>query len=87
MENCPDKEDNKIKSRKNRSINFMPIKLKFKKHIEKVWRMKPEENTRFDKIRLDKNERISPFPYNFWNKTLLSVIVFSTETQVVLILQ
>jgi histidinol-phosphate aminotransferase len=47
--------------------------VKFRKHIEKVWRPKPEAKTRLGKVRLDKNERISPFPDSFWEGFLQSM--------------
>lgn len=35
-----------------------------------IERVKPSDKTRLDKIRLDKNERISPFPEDFWREVL-----------------
>jgi histidinol-phosphate aminotransferase len=51
----------------------MTVPVKFKKHIEEIWRMEPVEATRLGKIRLDKNERISPFPESFWNDALQGI--------------
>jgi histidinol-phosphate aminotransferase len=48
----------------------MTYPVKFNKHIVSIERPGPVENTRFGKIRLDKNERISPFPNEFWRKAL-----------------
>lgn len=48
----------------------MTAPVKFKKHIEKIWRMEPVEQSRLGKVRLDKNERISPFPMTFWKGVL-----------------
>jgi len=51
----------------------MTIPVKFRKHIEKIWRMEPAQETRLGKIRLDKNERIAPFPMSFWQDALEEV--------------
>ena len=48
----------------------MTAPVKFREHIAKVWRPAPEEQSRIGKIRLDKNERISPFPAAFWQSAL-----------------
>ncbi|TGK51919.1 aminotransferase class I/II-fold pyridoxal phosphate-dependent enzyme [Leptospira kanakyensis] len=37
---------------------------KYRKHIDAVYRLRGELNTRLDKLRLDKNERINRFPAN-----------------------
>jgi histidinol-phosphate aminotransferase len=44
--------------------------VKFKKHLEKIWRLEPAQPSRLGKLRLDKNERISPFPMTFWKGVL-----------------
>lgn len=51
----------------------MTIPVKFRKHIAKIWRPAPEEQSRIGKIRLDKNERVSPFPTTFWQSALDAV--------------
>lgn len=51
----------------------MSVSVKFRSHIEKVWRVKPDEQSRLEKMRLDKNERISPFPAEFWQKSLSAI--------------
>jgi len=51
----------------------MTIPVKFREHIEKIWRMEPVPETRLDKIRLDKNERISPFPMSFWQNVFKDI--------------
>ena len=51
----------------------MKSPVKFRNHIKKIWRMKPEEETRFGKIRLDKNERIAPFSDGFWQDILADI--------------
>ena len=48
----------------------MTAPVKFREHIAKVWRPAPEEQSRIGKFRLDKNERISPFPVAFWQSAL-----------------
>jgi len=48
----------------------MTIPVKFRGHIAKIWRPAPEEQSRLGKIRLDKNERVSPFPTVFWQSAL-----------------
>jgi histidinol-phosphate aminotransferase len=48
----------------------MTVPVKFREHIAKIWRPAPEEQSRLGKIRLDKNERISPFPTAFWQSAL-----------------
>jgi len=48
----------------------MQSPVKYRKDIEQVWRTKPENETRLYKLRLDKNERISPFPPVFWKNAL-----------------
>lgn len=48
----------------------MTCPVKFRSHIEKVWRVKPDENTRLGKLRLDKNERIAPFPDGLWKRII-----------------
>ena len=48
----------------------MTAPVKIKKPIEKIWRTEPVQQTRLGKIRLDKNERISPFPITFWKDVL-----------------
>ncbi len=42
--------------------------IRYRKEIEDVWRVKPDEATRLEKLRLDKNERISPFPQVIWKE-------------------
>lgn len=54
-------------------MKIISAPVKFRQHIEKVWRTRPEEKTRFGKIRLDKNERITPFPEKFWQETLAEI--------------
>ena len=51
----------------------MNFPVKHKKHIEDVWRIGPVADSRLGKIRLDKNERISPFPESFWQNALQEI--------------
>lgn len=51
----------------------MTVPVKFREHIAKIWRPAPEEQSRLGKIRLDKNERVSPFPTAFWQSALDAV--------------
>jgi len=51
----------------------MTVPVKFREHIAKIWRPAPEEKSRLGKIRLDKNERVSPFPSTFWQSALNAV--------------
>lgn len=46
----------------------MAAPVKFRSHIEKVWRMPPDQQTRLGKLRLDKNERIETFPDSIWQE-------------------
>jgi histidinol-phosphate aminotransferase len=48
----------------------MTVPVKFREHIAKIWRPAPEEQSRLGKIRLDKNERVTPFPIAFWQSAL-----------------
>lgn len=47
--------------------------VKYRKEIEKVWRTRPYEETRLNKLRLDKNERISAFSPDFWKDAIGSI--------------
>ncbi len=47
--------------------------VKYRKEIEKVWRTRPNEETRLNKLRLDKNERISSFLPDFWKDAIDSI--------------
>ena len=47
--------------------------VKFRNHIEKVWRMKPDEKTRIGKIRLDKNERVTSFSGKLWENMIAGI--------------
>lgn len=47
--------------------------VKFRQHIEKVWRMPPDSHSRLNKVRLDKNERIEIFPTEFWQELVKEV--------------
>lgn len=51
-------------------LRKMVVPVKFREHIAKVWRPEPIKETRLGKIRLDKNERISPFPISFWQSAM-----------------
>jgi len=44
--------------------------VKYRKEIEKVWRTKPDAETRLNKLRLDKNEHISAFLPDFWKDAI-----------------
>jgi len=44
--------------------------VKYRKEIEKVWRTRPDEKTRLNRLRLDKNERISSFSPDFWKDAI-----------------
>lgn len=44
--------------------------VKYRKEIEKVWRTRPDEETRLNKLRLDKNEYISAFLLDFWKDAI-----------------
>ena len=48
----------------------MQTPVKYRKEIENVWRTRPEEETRLNKLRLDKNERISAFSPDFWKDVI-----------------
>lgn len=48
----------------------MQTPVKYRKEIEKVWRTRPDEETRLNKLRLDKNERISAFSPDFWKDAI-----------------
>jgi histidinol-phosphate aminotransferase len=47
--------------------------VKYRKGIDAVWRIRPDELTRFQKLRLDKNERIVPFAPDFWENFLSGI--------------
>lgn len=51
----------------------MTSPVKFRSHIEKVWRVKPDEKTRIGKVRLDKNERIASFANKLWESMITSI--------------
>lgn len=53
------------------------LPVKFRDHVSVIERTKPAVESRLNKVRLDKNERISPFPDDFWQETLK---VMSQET-------
>lgn len=46
----------------------MAAPVKFRAHIENVWRMPPDQQTRLGKLRLDKNERIETFHDDLWQE-------------------
>lgn len=48
----------------------MQTPVKYRKEIEKVWRTAPDQETRLNKLRLDKNERISAFSPDFWKDAI-----------------
>jgi histidinol-phosphate aminotransferase len=48
----------------------MQTPVKYRKEIEKIWRTRPDEETRLNKLRLDKNERISAFSPDFWKNAI-----------------
>jgi histidinol-phosphate aminotransferase len=47
--------------------------MKDRSHIARIFRPRPEAETRLGKTRLDKNERIAPFPENFWKSVLTDI--------------
>lgn len=47
--------------------------VKYRKEIEKVWRTRPDEETRLNKLRLDKNEHISAFLPDFWKDAISGI--------------
>ncbi|HOI17284.1 MAG TPA: aminotransferase class I/II-fold pyridoxal phosphate-dependent enzyme [Smithellaceae bacterium] len=49
------------------------VPVKYRSHISEVWRTRPDGQTRLDKLRLDKNERISAFPPGFWESALKKI--------------
>lgn len=51
----------------------MADNLKYKKWITDIGRVRGGVDTRFDKVRLDKNERLAHFGDDFWNKMLLKI--------------
>lgn len=51
----------------------MQTPVKYRKEIEKVWRTSPDEKTRLNKLRLDKNEYISAFSPDFWKDAIGSI--------------
>lgn len=51
----------------------MKPQVRYREHVTDIERIKSGEKTRLDKIRLDKNERISPFPDEFWREVLGSM--------------
>ena len=51
----------------------MQTPVKYRKEIEKVWRTRPDKETRLNKLRLDKNERISAFSPDFWKDAIGSI--------------
>ena len=51
----------------------MASPVKYRDHIEKIWRMKPDEKTRLGKIRLDKNERITSLPTDLWENIMADI--------------
>ena len=51
----------------------MATKVRYKKWIDTVVRVRGGIETRFDKVRLDKNERLTPFSDKFWNDVILKI--------------
>lgn len=47
--------------------------MKYKKWVDAVDRVRGGIETRLDKVRLDKNERLAPFSDNFWNDVMLKI--------------
>lgn len=47
--------------------------MKHKKWVDEVNRVRGGLETRLDKIRLDKNERLAPFDNKFWNNVILKI--------------
>ena len=46
------------------------VPVKFRDHVNIIERTKPAVESRLNKVRLDKNERVAPFPDDFWQETL-----------------
>jgi len=42
--------------------------LKYKKHLEKIGRMRNDKRNRHDRFRLDANERLAPLPSSIWDR-------------------
>lgn len=42
--------------------------LKYKKHLEKIERLRNDKRDRHDRFRLDANERLSPLPSSLWDQ-------------------
>lgn len=51
----------------------MSLAVKCRPHCVGIRRPAPDPVTRLDKLRLDKNERISPFPELFWQQALAGI--------------
>jgi len=47
--------------------------VKYKKWVDEVNRVRGGLETRLDKVRLDKNERLAPFNIEFWNKLMSKI--------------
>ena len=47
--------------------------MKYKKWVDEVNRVRGGLETRLDKVRLDKNERLAPFNIEFWNKLMSKI--------------
>lgn len=48
-------------------------KLKFKEWITSIDRIRGDSDNRYGAIRLDKNERVTPFPKKIWNDIIASI--------------
>jgi len=59
-----------VRSGVGRMGDMRTLPVKFRDHVINIDRIKPSDRTRLDKTRLDKNERISAFPSDFWQDVL-----------------